>query len=161
MNRASLGAMTIGLAGACAAPADPPVIVGLPAGGPGPRLSPRALELINMERAGQGLAALAFDPRAGEAALAHAGDMAGQGFMGHPGSDGASVGDRLARAGLVWCLAAENVAHGYGDAEGVVAGWMGSPGHRDNTLSSAVVGAVARAGPDEASYWVAVFATPC
>ncbi|MEM8730131.1 MAG: CAP domain-containing protein [Pseudomonadota bacterium] len=160
MSRKSLAALTLGLAGACAAPVDP-TLVGLPpAKGPA-RLDATALEQINLARNSAGLPVLRFDPLVGEAALAHSADMAINGFMGHPGSDGALSGDRLTRAGYDWCFAAENVAHGYGDAEGVVAGWMGSPGHRDNILSDARVAAVARAGPDAASYWTAVFAAPC
>ncbi|MGR3804511.1 CAP domain-containing protein [Marinibacterium profundimaris] len=162
MSRRSLGALVLPLAGRCAAPADlPPKIVGLPPGAQPARLDPGALELINRERVARGLPELRFDPRVGEAALAHASDMARTGFMGHAGSDGAIAGERLSRARYPWGFAAENVAHGYRDAAGVVAGWMGSEGHREAILSQAEVAAVARAGPEDAAYWTAVFAGPC
>ncbi|QEW19185.1 Cysteine-rich secretory protein family protein [Marinibacterium anthonyi] len=150
----------MGLRGPCRAPADPPAIIGLPAGGGAALLVPEALDLMNGARAEAGLAALGFDARVGRAALDHAADMAWNGFMGHPGSDGTSVAQRLERAGFAWAFVAENVAHGYRDAAGVLGGWMGSPGHRENILSRATVGAVARAGPQDAAYWAAVFAVP-
>lgn len=148
------------LKGICRAPADPPTIVGLPPGDGPARLVSEALDLFNTARAAAGLAPLEFDPRVGQAALDHSLDMARTGFMGHPGSDGTSVAQRLERAGFQWFFVAENVAHGYGDAGGVFAGWMGSKGHRENILSKATLGAVARAGPEEAAYWTAVFAVP-
>ena len=161
MSRRSLGGMILPGARACRAPADLPTIVGLPRGGGGARLVPEALDLINLERAGVGLPGLGFDPRVGEAALMHCRDMVRNGFMGHPGSEGGISGDRLTAAGYFWSFAAENVAHGYWDAAGVMAGWMGSEGHRENILAgAAVVGAVARAGPEDAAYWAAVFAAP-
>ena len=160
MIRASLGRLVLGLPRACAAPPVPPAIVGLPKGPGGARLVPEALDLINRARGLAGLAALGFDPLVGAAALAHTEDMVRNGFMGHPGSAGGISGNRLTAAGYAWSFAAENVAHGYGDAAGVVAGWMGSEGHRENILSQARVAAVARAGPEDAAYWTAVFAAP-
>ncbi|MGV6848678.1 MAG: CAP domain-containing protein [Marinibacterium sp.] len=125
------------------------------------RVSPQALERINAERTRRALPPLTYDDRLAQAALAHSRDMAAGRFMAHRGRDGTSVGDRVTRAGLKWCFVAENVARGYTDAAGVTAGWMNSPGHRDNILSRATLGAVARAGPDGAKFWTAVFANPC
>ncbi|HSA54929.1 MAG TPA: CAP domain-containing protein [Gemmatimonadaceae bacterium] len=53
-----------------------------------------------------------------------------------PGAAYPALEDRMAAAGYDWSAVAENVAIDYRDAAGVVAGWMRSPGHRANILST-------------------------
>ncbi|MGD8604842.1 MAG: CAP domain-containing protein [Anaerolineales bacterium] len=92
------------------------------------------LDLINAERAGQGLPPLAFDGRLGQASRLHSQDMADNNFFSHTGSDGSTFDERISAAGYTWYSAAENIAAGYPDAASVVQGWMNSPGHRANIL---------------------------
>jgi uncharacterized protein YkwD len=54
---------------------------------------------INQARANAGLPLLAVDPQLTDAAQAHSADMACNNFLGHTGSDGSWIGDRLVRAG--------------------------------------------------------------
>jgi uncharacterized protein YkwD len=63
--------------------------------------------------------------------------MASHRNMSHTGSDGSSPGDRITRAGYNWSTYGENVAYGYSTPESVMAGWMGSPGHKRNILNCA------------------------
>lgn len=123
---------------------------------------------INQIRAAHGLAPVTPDRRLVAAALRHARDMAGHGFMSHVGSDGSRSGQRADEAGYGWRLIAENVAAGPADAREVIAMWMRSPGHRHNLLTREVVDVglahVAR-GPSAppgsyANYWVLVLAAP-
>lgn len=69
------------------------------------------------------------------AAVAHSADQAARGSMGHVGSDGSRVGQRLTRAGFSWRAAAENVAWNQRSVEGVVAAWKNSAGHCRNMMN--------------------------
>jgi uncharacterized protein YkwD len=94
------------------------------------------LDLVNSERAGRGLAPLRMAPALQQAAQSHACDSAGRNRMGHDGSDGSTLANRAKREGYRYRELAENVAQGYPNASAVMQGWMGSPGHRRNILSS-------------------------
>jgi len=63
--------------------------------------------------------------------------MAENCFLSHTGSDGSNLATRVLRAGYRhWIAIGENVAMGYRSPLEVVQGWMESPGHRENLLSS-------------------------
>jgi len=68
------------------------------------------LDVLNAERASQGLQPLAFDPRLGAVAHAHAVDMAVRGYFGHETPEGEGPFDRLSRARLRYACAGENLA---------------------------------------------------
>lgn len=99
------------------------------------RMADATLAAINAERSQRGMAPLAPDPRLSDAALAHACDSAARNRMGHQGSDGSDLGDRVQRHGYRYRAIAENVAAGYPDPAAVVQGWMNSSGHRRNILT--------------------------
>lgn len=81
--------------------------------------------------------------------------------MSHTGSDGSTLAVRVDRVGYGWRSVAENVAAGYPDAAGVMAGWMASDGHRGNILSANVdLGVGLAYGADGRPYWTQVFAAP-
>jgi len=98
------------------------------------------------------------------AALAHARDMAASGYLDHKGSDGTWPADRVTRAGYSWMAVAENVAAGAPTAEEVVNGWLASPGHCANLMSSrySSTGVAYAFNPasEKGTYWVQVFAAP-
>lgn len=86
-------------------------------------------------RTGLGLGALSYDNRLAVAAQAHACELAVRGGeLTHAGLDGSTSFARAQRAGFPARLVAENLAWGRFDAEGVVNGWAGSPGHRANMM---------------------------
>jgi len=101
------------------------------------------------------------------AAYRHSRDMADYNFVGHTGSNGLRVGDRLSAEGYSWRRVGENVAAGYRSAESVVEGWLSSEGHCRNLMNPEFrdVG-MAEAQVDEpelhlyGSYWTQVFAAP-
>jgi len=80
--------------------------------------------------------------------------------MTHTGSDGSSPGDRISRVGYPAGTWAENVAAGYGSAAGVIEGWMGSDGHRENILdpSFTAIGVASAQASDGTLYWTMVLA---
>ncbi len=94
----------------------------------------RVVALMNAERAKAGLAPLVLSPALGTVAHAYACEIAARRDIGHTGSDGSSLSERLARGGVAATMVAENNAAGHTSAEAVVAGWMTSPHHRANIL---------------------------
>jgi uncharacterized protein YkwD len=124
------------------------------------------LDLVNRERRAAGLSNLSRDAALAEAAQAHADDLARRGALSHTGGDGSTVADRVWRAGYRFRRLAENVAVGQESPREVVAGWMDSPGHRENILRPGLadigVGYAEGAAYADAPgrYWVIVLARP-
>ncbi|MCC2974288.1 CAP domain-containing protein [Massilia sp. IC2-476] len=106
-----------------------------------------------------------WNPRLGEAALAHSRDMATRRYFSHRAKDGSQPADRAARAGYAWQRVGENIAFGQSSPEEAVAGWLDSPGHCANIMNpsftemGAAYGIVAekRSG---VVYWTQVFGRP-
>jgi uncharacterized protein YkwD/uncharacterized membrane protein required for colicin V production len=90
-------------------------------------------DLVNGERARRGLAALSLDPRLVPVARAHAAEMFRLRYFGHLSPVTGTPFDRLAKAGIVYQRAGENLAY----APSVTVahqGLMDSEGHRENIL---------------------------
>lgn len=100
---------------------------------------------------------LRLEARLSAAAQSHSEDMLAMSTLSHFGSDGSTMIQRVERQGYEWSTLAENVAWGYDEVDGVVAGWLSSPGHCRNMMSPAMreLG-VGVAG----TYWTQVFGTP-
>lgn len=96
----------------------------------------RMLALVNAVRAEAAQVAVTVEPRLTAAACRHARDLARGGPLSHRGSDGSDLGDRLARAGYPFAMAAENLAAGVTTPDETVWLWSGSPGHRRNMLTA-------------------------
>lgn len=115
------------------------------------------LALVNDYRATQGLSGLATTASLDAAALAHARDMASNGFFSHTGSGGSTVGSRTRATGCSWTGVSENIAMGQTTASEAMATWIASPGHRRNILGPYTQFGQARVG----NIWVNVFASGC
>ncbi len=98
-----------------------------------------------------------------QAAQLQAEQMAASKRMAHelPGARFPGLDDRLVAVGYRWRASGENVAEGYSDPDAVVNGWMKSPGHRENIVSSHYLemGAGMAVGSNGRKYWAQVFAT--
>jgi uncharacterized protein YkwD len=155
--------------------ADPERWPGLPDGGADDRPSApgaacpatrgqEVLDAVNRARSQQGLPAMRPHAALARAASAHSADQARLGRLSHAGSDGSSVGERVQREGYRWSSVGENVGGGYGTAAEVVAGWMGSPGHRAIILTAgenhAGVGYASSAQHQLRHFWTLVVARP-
>ena len=100
---------------------------------PRPDLEKQMLDLVNQERAANGLRPLAADPELTEVARRHSADMFARGYFAHDTPEGRSPFDRMQEANVQFLTAGENlalaptlsVAH---------TGLMNSPGHRANIL---------------------------
>lgn len=102
-------------------------------------LQEQVLERINVERWNNGqLPPLKGQANLDTAANGHSQAMGVRNFFMHCDPDTlSSPGDRMVAAGYSGNGWGENIAAGYSSAAQVVAGWMGSAGHRANILSTA------------------------
>jgi len=100
---------------------------------PRPDLEAQMLDLVNGERAANGLPPLAADPELTEVARRHSADMFARGYFAHDTPEGRTPFDRMREANVRFLTAGENlalaptlsIAH---------TGLMNSPGHRANIL---------------------------
>ncbi|MFA9232357.1 MAG: CAP domain-containing protein [Microgenomates group bacterium] len=121
------------------------------------------IDAVNQERAAKGLGPVQLSSTMYKTAQAHACDIAAHQKVSHQGSDGSRLGTRLSRNGYRLRTAVENAAAGQTSANGVMQGWMGSPGHRKNIMANGVVEAglgVAYGPSDDRLYWILVMAAP-
>jgi len=92
------------------------------------------VDLVNAERAKQGISPLAVDADVMEAAQVRAKEI--QSSFSHTRPDGRSCFTALDEAGASYSGAGENIALGQKTPEQVVNDWMNSEGHRKNILNS-------------------------
>ncbi|MBM4371047.1 MAG: CAP domain-containing protein [Deltaproteobacteria bacterium] len=101
-------------------------------------LEGRIVELINQERAAQGLQPVENEPRLAAAARQHSQEMNDLEYFSHqsPTEEYGTLSRRLGKAGMKsWGWAGENIAMSTSaKAEDFVQMWMDSPGHRENIL---------------------------
>jgi len=133
-------------AAVAAAPAPPPRRTPS-AGVGGGSESSDVLAYTNAERANAGLGGLGRNGTLVSSACSWAAHMAASGDFSHSSNPG---GFRA------W---GENIASGYGSASAVVAGWMGSSGHRANILNGGYtqMGACYADSASGTRYWVQQF----
>ena len=98
-----------------------------------PFLEIKMLEMINKERAKEGLPALKTDPEMTRVARAHSRDMFVRGYFAHNTPEGKTPFDRMRTAGVDFITAGENLALAQ-TLEIAHTNLMNSPGHRANIL---------------------------
>jgi uncharacterized protein YkwD len=102
------------------------------------------VERVNDVRAANGLPPLKRTGTLDDAARYHATDMGQDNYFDHDSYDRSGANLVMVCAWLArissyyanWSWLAENIAAGYGTPASVMDGWMNSPGHRANILSS-------------------------
>jgi uncharacterized protein YkwD len=121
----------------------------------------QVVDQVNQERAKAGLQPLRVSPRLTEAARRHSTNMARQSTGAHE-LDGVGPGERIRETGYRAMQWGENIAWGARTPEQAMSGWMNSPGHRRNILSSDVneIGVGVADGSDGVPYWTQVFGRP-
>lgn len=115
--------------------------------------------LLNSIRSSHGLKPVRNLQKLSEIAYLYATEMAKAGTLSHVGPDGSNFSMRVFRGGYKGFPRAENIAWNYSNLERVVAGWMTSPGHRENILISDVteVGIGHFTCPKHEHWWVQLF----
>jgi uncharacterized protein YkwD len=98
-----------------------------------PFLEIKMLELVNKERAKEGLPALKADPEMTRVARAHSRDMFVRGYFAHNTPEGKTPFDRMRAAGVQFIAAGENLALAQ-TLEIAHTNLMNSPGHRANIM---------------------------
>ncbi|NLH01700.1 MAG: secretion protein [Clostridiales bacterium] len=116
----------------------------------------RVVELVNQQRAANGLAPLTLSTALSNAARAKSQDMHDKKYFSHNSPTYGSPFDMLKSFGISYRTAGENIAMGYTTPEAVMNAWMNSPGHRANILNASYtkigVGYVA-----DGNYWTQEF----
>ncbi|MDR7325607.1 CAP domain-containing protein [Catenuloplanes niger] len=122
-------------------------------------LEAQVVALTNEARVKAGCTKLTVNAHLAKAAQAFSRDMADKNYFSHTGKDGSNFVQRAKRAGFTRTAMGENIAWGYRDAQGVVKGWMNSPGHRKNILNckSTLIGVGAARNAKGVVYWTQEF----
>ncbi len=92
--------------------------------------------LTNQERVNYGVSPLIWNYKLAQAAQARAQDMIKNDYFSHYKPNGTPWYKAVEATGYDYKNLGENIAMGYTSAQDVVSGWMSSPGHRQNILSS-------------------------
>jgi len=117
---------------------------------------------VNRERRAVGVPPMREEPLLDETAQRHAADMLARSYYDHDSPEGTTVLERSRAAGYRPNMAAENIARCQYSIEEVMDGWMSSPIHRENILSSlfADIGSGVAVGKNANGYqilWVQCF----
>lgn len=128
------------------------------------RFAEESILLVNQARIEAGLEPLIESAVLGEVAMAYSQRMATEDFYGHEDPEGKQAEDRIAAAGYLATMTAENIAAGQPDAQTVVEGWLNSPEHRANIMEPDFreigAGYAYTSTPPYQHYWTHLFATP-
>ena len=118
----------------------------------------RIVELVNVERAKEGLSALTLENDMTDAAMVRAKEI--QSSFSHTRPNGSSFATALKEAGVSYNRAGENIAWGQRSPEEVVNAWMNSSGHRANIMSASFsrIGVGYLTNASGTPYWVQLFA---
>lgn len=118
----------------------------------------QVLELVNKERAAQGLETLTLDTSLCEAAAARAKEITE--LFSHTRPNGQTCFTILKEYDISYRAVGENIAAGQSTPQNVMQSWMNSEGHRANILSASYnklgVGYV-KSSSGYGNYWVQIF----
>lgn len=119
----------------------------------------QVLELVNQERAKQGLKALTLSNELTNVATKKAQDMADNGYFDHTSPTYGSPFEMMSRFGIQYKSAGENIAAGQKTPQEVMNSWMNSSGHRANILNADFeqIGIGYVTGGKYGTYWVQMF----
>ncbi len=116
----------------------------------------QVVELVNEQRAKNGLAPLTMNPKLSEVARMKSQDMKDKHYFSHTSPTYGSPFEMMKQFGITYRTAGENIAMGQRTPEEVVNAWMNSEGHRANILNASFtqigVGYVA-----DGNYWTQMF----
>ncbi len=117
----------------------------------------QVVDLVNIERAKEGLAALTIDANVAKAATVRAGEI--QTRFEHVRPDGSGFVSALKEQGVTYRGAGENIAWGQRTPQEVVTAWMNSAGHRANIMNPNYVkiGVGNTQNSSGTQYWVQIF----
>lgn len=117
----------------------------------------QVVNLVNAERAKEGLSPLQIDDEVVKAAHVRAREI--ETSFAHTRPNGSSFSTALQEQGAVYRGAGENIAWGQRSPEQVMEGWMNSPGHRANILNAnyKYIGVGYYQNSSGTNYWTQLF----
>jgi len=117
------------------------------------------LELVNQERAKQGLKALTLSDELTNVATIKAKDMRDKNYFDHTSPTYGSPFEMMRQFGVQYSSAGENIAAGQKTSQEVMNAWMNSSGHRANILNKDYeqLGVGYVQGGSYGTYWVQMF----
>jgi uncharacterized YkwD family protein len=117
------------------------------------------LQLVNEERAKNGLNPLQLSSKVSSVAREKSEDMRDGNYFGHQSPTYGSPSDMLKQFGVSYHMVGENIAAGQPTAKAVMDGWMASEGHRANILNPDFthIGIGYTSGGSYGSYWTQMF----
>lgn len=117
----------------------------------------QVIDLVNQERAKEGLSALKYDENVAKAALVRAKET--EVSFSHTRPNGSSFSTALTENGVTYRGAGENIAYGQKSPEEVMKGWMNSPGHRSNIMNKnfTSIGVGYYVNSNGVKYWTQLF----
>ena len=120
------------------------------------------LNLVNQERAKQGLKPLTLSDKLTSIANTKAADMRDKNYFSHTSPTYGSPFDMLHEFGVSYSSAGENIAAGQKTPEQVMNDWMNSSGHRANILNKnyTELGVGYVTGGSYGTEWVQLFINP-
>jgi uncharacterized protein YkwD len=92
-------------------------------------------DISNIMRDRFNLPALKWDEKAAEVAYLHSNDMEESNYFSNTSPTMGDMKERLAKGGVSYTLAGENIAAKYPDAIAATEGWLNSKGHREALLN--------------------------
>lgn len=95
----------------------------------------QVVDLVNRERAANGLKPLVISAKLSNGARAKSQDMSDNNYFDHNSPTYGSPFDMMRSFGITYSSAGENIAMGQTTPEAVMNAWMNSAGHRANILS--------------------------
>ena len=123
-----------------------------------PSYAQQVVDLVNAERAKNGLNPLTLDTGLTDAAQVRAKEI--QSSFSHTRPNGSSFSTALKEAGVSYRRSGENIAWGQKSPETVMNAWMNSDGHRANILNKnfSRIGVGYLTNSSATPYWVQLFA---
>ena len=117
----------------------------------------QVVDLVNAERAKEGLAPLSVNAKVQAAAQVRA--MESEKLFSHTRPDGSSFATALKEQGVSYRRAGENIAWGQRTPEQVVNAWMNSAGHRANIMNPnfTTIGVGYYQNANGTNYWCQLF----
>lgn len=122
----------------------------------------QVLDLVNQERAKNGIAALTLNNELTHIATMKATDMKDKNYFSHNSPTYGTPFEMLQQFGVKYSYAGENIAAGQTSASQVMNDWMNSSGHRANILNKnyTQLGVGYVKGGQYGTYWVQLFTKP-
>lgn len=99
-------------------------------------LEQKVIDLVNQQRANNGLPALKANWEICRVARYKSQDMINKGYFAHQSPTYGSPFNMMENFGIKFSAAGENIAYGQRTPQEVMTTWMNSPGHRSNILNA-------------------------